>query len=410
MWALLPRKLKILLVTMIIANVGTSAFGPFMALYVKDLGADVGQVGLYFTIIAMSPVVFRILGGWVSDNLGRVQTVAIGSLAGLIAFTEMWLAPSWEWLIPGGLLMHLGMSLVGPSFRAYTAECADETMRAQVFGFTDSIFLICQIIGPPLGGYLAQAFGYRQLFAVATGLMVVATVLRVWNAWDLSFRLGQLKLGTLKSGLGGIGALILGGGLLTWIFLVDAARDFGFSLSFNFFSLYQKDIGGLTDGQIGWLSSVGSVTMVLLLTPSGRLSDRIGERKMMIIGGLVGTAGLLMFVNVRSFAGFVFANVLLHVTWALFGPAFDSLLSKAVPLNQLGLTYGIFASTMSVIAMPAPAIGAQLWESVSPRLPFYLTTVVGLVTLVPIWFRFKLPAQVDAAADETPVTTEAMEK
>lgn len=395
-WAMLPRKLKILLVTMVIANIGSRIFGPFMALYVKDLGADIGQVGLYFTIMAVSPVAFRILGGWVSDSIGRVQTVALGGVAGLMGFVAQWLAPSWVWLIPGGLAMNLGSSLVGPSFRAYVAECADETIRAQVFGFSDSVFLICQVVGPPLGGYLAQFYGYRQLFGVATGFMAVATILRLWNAWDLPFRLDRLKPSTLKSGLGGIGALVLGGGLLTWIFVIDAARDFGYSLSDNLASLYQHDVAGLADRQIGWLASVGAVTTILLLTPSGRLSDRVGERQTMVVGGLLGALGLLVFVNVRSFMGFALAAMLLAGTRAFFRPAFASLLSKAVPLDRLGLTYGIFATTMSVVAMPAPALGAQLWQNVSPRTPFYLTALVALVVLLPIWFKFKLPTRAGA--------------
>ena len=50
MWAVLPGKLKWLLLTMVIANIGSAMFQPFLALYVKELGASVAEVGLYFTI------------------------------------------------------------------------------------------------------------------------------------------------------------------------------------------------------------------------------------------------------------------------------------------------------------------------------------------------------------------------
>lgn len=402
-WAVLPSKLKWLLLTMVIANIGSAVFQPFLALYIKELGASVAQVGLYFTIIAISPVAFRILGGWFSDSMGRVQTVALGSLAGLAGFTAMWLAPTWEWLIPGGLLMSLGRSLVGPSFRAYTAECASPEMRAQVFGFTDSIFMVCEIIGPPLGGYITEVAGYRWLFAVAVGFILVATLVRTWNTWGLPFRWGELRPATLKAGLGGLGALILGGGLLAWIFVVDAVRDTGFSLSYDFVTLYQKEIGGLGEGQIGWLASIGAVTMALVLMPAGRLSDRLGERKVMALGSVLAAAGTVLLVNVRSFAGFMAALMLVNVAFAFFGPAFDSLLSKAVPSNRLGLTYGLFATTVSLVAMPAPAIGAQLWQSVSPQFPFYLSAVVCLLMVVPIWLKFRLP-QPGSEPANTPVT------
>ncbi len=402
LWNHLPTKLKVLLVTMIIANIGSGIFGPFMALYVKDLGASVTQVGLYFSIMAIAPVAFRILGGWFSDSAGRVATVAVGSVAGLIGFVALWLAPTWRWLIPGGLMMALGRSLVGPSFRAYVAECADESIRAQVFGFADSLFLICEIIGPPLGGTLAQASGYRVLFGAATAFMVVATALRVWNAWDVPPKLGRVRLQTLKTGLGGIGALIVGGGLLTWIFVVDAARDFGFALSWELRPLFQKGLGGLGDGQIGWLASLGAVTMAVLMTPGGKLADRIGERKVMVAGGLLEVGALLVFVNARGMAGFALSAVLMSTAWALFGPAFDSLLSKAVPTSQLGLTYGLFETTLSVVAMPAPWIGASLWHAILPQLPFYLTSGIALATLPLIWLTFRAPARAEALPEGEP--------
>lgn len=391
-WSTLPSKFKVLLVSMVIANIGSGIFGPFLALYIKDLGADIAQVGIYFTIMAVAPVAFRILGGWVSDNLGRVQTVALGSVAGLAGFAAFWLAPTWGWVIPAGLLMDLGRALVGTSFRAYTAESAAPEIRAQVIGFTDSIFTVCQIIGPPLGGYIAQFYDYRALFGVALIFMAAATVLRAWNTRDLPFHWGNLQLARLKAGLSGIGALLLGGGLLTWILGVDLVRDMSYSLSLNFFSLYQKEIAGLSDGQIGWLSSIGAVTMALLMTLTGRLADHIGERKVMVVGGLVDAVALVIFVNIRSFAGFVLVAVLMHIGWSLFGPAYNSLLSKAVPPGQLGITYGLFETTVSLLGMPAPAIGAQFWEHVSPQFPFYLTIALNLLTLVPIWLRFRLPA------------------
>jgi MFS family permease len=378
---------------MVIANIGSGIFAPFLALYVKDLGADIGQVGIYFTIMAVAPVAFRILGGWISDNLGRVQTVALGSVAGLAGFSAFWLAPTWGWLIPAGLLMDLGRALVGTSFRAYTAESAKPEVRAQVIGFTDSVFMICRIIGPPLGGYIAQFYNYRALFGVALLFMAVATALRAWNTRDLPFHWGKLQLARLKAGLGGIGALLLGGGLLTWILGVDLLRDMSYSLSLNFFSLYQKDIAGLSDGQIGWLSSIGAVTMALLMTLAGRLADRIGEHKVMVLGGLVDAVALVVFVNVRSFPAFVLVAVLMSTGWSLFGPAYNSLLSKAVPPDRLGITYGLFETTASLLGMPAPAIGAQLWQHVSPQFPFYLTVALNLLTLVPIWLKFRLPAE-----------------
>ncbi len=51
------------LVAMIFANMGGNMYGPLMSLYIKDLGASVGQIGLFFTISQVVPLVLQILGG-----------------------------------------------------------------------------------------------------------------------------------------------------------------------------------------------------------------------------------------------------------------------------------------------------------------------------------------------------------
>jgi MFS family permease len=397
-WAMLPRKLQILLLSTFTVSFGMNLFITFLPLYLKELGASVGQVGSYIAIMLFVQAVFRILGGWVSDNLGRLQTTALGSLFGLLGIAMMWWSPSWTWLIPGGVLMNIGISLAGTTYFAYIAECVDQGVRAQVFGFADSIFLIIRVAALPTGGYLAQIFGFRLLFALATVFMLAATGLRIWNAWGLSFGLDQLRPATLKGGLSGIGALVLGGGLLAWILVVDIIRDLGVTASYDFMQLYQQEVSGLAEGPIGWLVSIGSLANALLLTPAGRLSDRIGERKVMCIGALIYTLGLVVFTNVHSFAGYALASALINGgNLSFYILPFQALLSKSVPSNLLGLAYGIFISTVSLSSTLAPGVGAWLWENVSPRTPYHLTMFSLLVTMPIVWLKFKTPAQ---AVDE----------
>ena len=94
------------------------------------------------------------------------------------------------------------------------------------------------------------------------------------------------------------------------------------------------------------------------------------------------------------------------MTWAMFGagvgllsPAFQSLISKVVPRQSLGAFTGLFQSSLGFISLPAPWIGAQLWEHFNPRLPFLITAVVLLASIVITWQKFMLPAaqQVEAA-------------
>ena len=185
--------------------------------------------------------------------------------------------------------------------------------------------------------------------------------------------------------------------LITWIFITDGVRDVAFGLSGTLQPLYLEQIGGLTYQQIGLLGSIFSIAMMFTPLLSGRISDKYGERVPITSGFLLVSVAFPIFLNAGAFGGFA-------LTWAVFGvgvgllsPAYQSLMSKVVPQNMLGVFTGMFRSSIGFISLPAPYIGAQLWARFSPRLPFTITGVAAFITVIPIWFKFKLPDKEEAS-------------
>ena len=72
-------------------------------------------------------------------------------------------------------------------------------------------------------------------------------------------------------------------------------------------------------------------------------------------------------------------------------PAYQSIISKAVPQHLRGTAFGLFSTSLGIISLPAPWIGAQLWDRVSPQFPFTITAIAMLLSIIPIWLKFKLP-------------------
>ena len=85
-------------------------------------------------------------------------------------------------------------------------------------------------------------------------------------------------------------------------------------------------------------------------------------------------------------------------------PAYQSLISKSVPQHLRGTAFGLFSTSLGIVSLPAPWIGAQLWDRVSPQFPFTITAIALLLTVVPIWLKFKLPKlETSATTAEEPV-------
>ncbi len=392
---LLNKMLLLFLIAMILANIGGEMYGMLLPLYLKQLNASVVQIGLFFTISQIIPLVMQILGGWVSDSLGRLRSIAIGSVAGNLTYVGFIFAPTWQWVMSGQFFSAMTRSLIGPSFSAFIAENSAEHNRARVFGVTDTLFMIVGVIGPPLGGYLADAYGFRIMLAVAWVFYFFATIIRVSMARTAArgheANPQRLSMGNLRSSLGTMIGLLLSGGVISWVLITDGVRDIAFSLSGNLMPVYLEEIGGMTFQQIGWLGSIFSVCMMMVTMPAGWLADKKGERVGIVIGFLIEFIAMITFMQVKGFLGYA-------VVWALFGlaigmmsPAYNSLISKAVPEKLRGTAFGLFGTSLGLVSLPAPWAGAQMWERYSPRLPFYVTGFAALFSAIPAWLKFKLP-------------------
>jgi MFS family permease len=392
---LITNKMLLFMVAMVLANIGGNMYAPLLPLYLKDLNASVVQVGLFFTLAQIIPLALQILGGWISDSLGRLRSIAMGSVAGVFSYIGLILAPTWQWVLVGEGLSSITRSLVGPSFSAFIAEESTVENRARVFGITETIFMVVTVIGPPLGGWLADTYGFRIMLGVAGGLYTIATVIRIGMARTAARGKEsdpqKLRVASLKKDLGIMVAMIMAGGVVTWILLTDGVRDIAFSMSFTLVPIYLQDIGGMSIQQIGWLESIFGVFMMLVTVPAGWLADKRGERVPIVLGFLLEFAAMMTFIRVSNFIGYAAAWALFGLGVGLMSPAYQALISKAVPKKMRGTAFGFFQTSLGVVSLPAPWIGAQLWERVSPRLTFALAAWMGLLSIIPVWFKFKLP-------------------
>ena len=393
---LLSGLLILFLAAMVLANIGGNMYGGLLPLYLKDLGSSIPQIGLFFTISQIVPLLLQILGGWVSDTLGRLRAIAIGSVFGVIGFIPLILADSWGWLVLAVAIGSVSGALVGPSFDAFIAEHSSEENRGRVFGISQTIFMVVSVVGPPLGGWLAQDHGFKLMLMVAGVLYFCAAIMRIGMAREAAktdTEKKKLSFDSLKSNMGAMFGMIFSGGLITWILITDGFRDVSFQLSGNLMPVYMEEIGGLSIFQIGWVNSLFGLCMMLTTMPGGWLSDKVGERVGIAVGMVMLSGALMLFVNIPA------GNTWLYfLGWAVAGvgmgimtPAYQSLISKAVPQHLRGTAFGLFSTSLGIISLPAPWIGAQLWDRFSPQFPFKITAIAILLSVIPIWLKFKLP-------------------
>jgi MFS family permease len=401
---LLNSTLRWFMLGMILANIASNMVFTLLAVYLAELGANAAQIGLVFSAASIVPLALQIFGGWLSDTIGRLRIIAIASVCASFGYLGFVLAPTWQWMMLALALEYISGSVVGPSFSAFIAEQSSQESRARVFSIAQSLYMIVGVVGPPLGGFLAQQYGFKVMLTAAFWLYTCASLLRVWMARASQFNtagaIGAVTLASLRSNLTTLFGMIAAGGLLTWILITDGVQDIAFRLSSELEPLYLAQVGSLSLEQVGWIKAISSTAIMGAMLLAGWLADRWGERVTIFGGFILEFAGLMLFLQSHNFAEFAISMLIFGAGIGIMHPAYESLVSKVAPEKMRGLVFGLFSTSLGIISFPAPWAGGFLWERISPQSPFAITAGATLIAALLVWYKFKAPGADTAPALE----------
>jgi MFS family permease len=392
---LLDPPLLVFLAAMLFVEASRTMTTVQVPVYLRQLGADVRQIGLFFTVSLVFPLVLRIFGGWISDSIGRLRAMVIGSVAGVLTYVAYAASNSWQMALLAPALLAVATALTIPSYYAYIADHTRESVRGRVYGFAETSRTLAWIFSPPLGGLLAQRLGYRWMFAGAASAAALAALLFILlRARSRSAEPPaeeKPSLTSLRASFGQMFRLAVAGGVITWILIADGVRDSALKISFDLMPVYLTDIAGMNNQQIGLLDGIFGIAWVVTSYPAGWLVDRTSERLSISVGIGFQLLALTVFAVARGFGGFALSWILLGIGGAMLEPGFSSLIARGVPRHLRGITYGLVATSLGVFTLPFPWIGGQLWHLLGARAPFLITVGIGLLALVPAWKRLALP-------------------
>ncbi len=397
-WRAIPNKVKWLAPAFFLLVMGEAMSAGFLALYVQHLGAMVEQVGLFFTVNMVAVAAAWVLGGWVSDSLGRLPTAGLGLLLGTVGYAGSALMPVWPLLWLSVAVSTFGLAAASLSYLAYATAHTPEAMRGRITSLFGAGGGLAALIGVPLAGQLSEHLGFRGLYGVIAGLAATGLVLALPQLRGERWTPGRLHLAGLRESVGGVWRLLTLGGIVTWVFLLDGARDLGFSVSEQFIPVYYRQIGGLSLAEVGLLGGVATVGAIVLTPLGGWLADRLSERVGIAVAAVLGLVGMVLFVSAQGLGGFALAMVVFASARSFMDPAFLAMLTKSVSVDRLGLVLGLTGTALSVLSTPGPALGGILWNAVAPAAPFLGTGLILLLVAVPVWFTFR-PGKQDAPGE-----------
>jgi MFS transporter, DHA1 family, multidrug resistance protein len=364
------QRWKINLIVLMCGNflvmAGMTMIIPFLSLYlIKDLGlTNEHQIGIWASLIFSANFVtsflFQPLWGKAADRYGRkVMLLRSGYGMAIVMLLMGFANAPWQLLL---LRMLNGViSGFSPAAVALVSSNTPKERMGFAMGSLQSGGTAGTILGPFLGGLLADQFGYRVIFYVTGAMLFMASSISWWlvrEKFDKEAAAKQPKIGVFK-GLKGLLTIPQLPALLSVTFLIQFAMLSPMALM----PIYVEHLHGTSVNlafYAGFVSSSAGISNIVCAPLLGKLSDRIGATRILIVS-LAGAALMLIpqaFVhNVGQLLVFRF---LLGCFMGGLIPTVNSLIRKYTPDGKDSRAFGFNGSAISLGNMMGPIIGGVL--------------------------------------------------
>lgn len=384
-----------------------------------EYGVTLRAVSWVVIVQALTITALMLPMGRLADIIGRrrVHLIGLGLFAG--GSIGCALAPSLGTLLAARVVMAVGNSMGQSVGSAMVVSVFPPEERGRAIGSQASAVAVGAAAGPILAGLVLQAFSWRALFVIVTvpilvafvagyrildearvtpdnhnaeasfdhlgavlsSLAVVAVVLTMSNPLALPWGSPVIVAGTV------VGVALLGAfvwwELRTVSPMLDihlfrnrvlataiATRLIGFTAgtaSQLLLPIFLISYRGMREGAAGAVMFLSAVGLGLASQVCGRLTDRLGERRFLVLGfggSMAAAVGLGMIEDTTPLVlvtVVVFANGLAQGTWAVPN---NSVVMGSVPRSMLGVAGALSNLTRNVGSVIGQAIAAAVVAAV----------------------------------------------
>ena len=356
-------------------DLGSDIIYPIWPLFVTEiLKANMAALGFLDGLGEALVSLSQAASGTISDRVRRRKIfIWTGYLCGSLSRIGYALSSLWQHLIPFRVLDRAGKIRSAPR-DALIADVTTGANRGRTFGLLRTMDNLGAVCGILLCIALLPVLGYRLLFALAALPSLAAALL-------VLFLIREDKVSERKI-FKGLSLRDIGPNLRLYIFL-SALFALG-AFSYSFLLIYAKKSGFRT-AFIPVLYLIFTATASLLSLPFGRLSDRIGRKRVLIQAFLFWAAVCIGFLTVHRLVFAPAMFVLYGAHKAALDPVQKTLVCELSPLPFRASCLGGFQMIIGLCALPASLLAGWLWDHIGLSAPFYfslgLTAIACLLIL-----------------------------
>ena len=357
---------------------------PLIPLYLTSVfGATPALVGLVEGIAESLASLLKVFSGYVTDKYRKKKKLAFaGYSTGLLYKLALMVSTSWVGVLGARAIDRIGKGIRTAPRDVLVSENADRGSLGKAFGIHKALDMAGSAAGILaafflLAGLKGQAINYKSFFLVSMipavfGLVALLLVKEKNAAAAPPKREAFWK--NLKAVNGNLKLYLA----VSFIFTIGNSSN-------TFLLLRAKSIG-FTDQNVVLLYFIYNTVAALLSIPLGKLSDRIGKKKLLICGYIAFAIVYAGFALVHSPAVMVCLFILYGTYTAMTAGVERAYIAEISPPALKGTMLGLQSTLVGIALLPASVIAGFLWTAFGAAAPFTLGAAFALIAALMLCF------------------------
>ena len=380
-----PKQFWTVVGTSFIDRTGGALLFPFFALYVTQK-FDVGmtEVGILFAIFSISEFFGSMLGGAITDHMGRKSVIITGLLVSALTSLGMAFVPRIELFYLMAIITGVFADMAGPAHQAMITDLLPEEQRTDGFGIMRVAMNVSVAIGPAIGGFLAAKsylllFGADVVTSIITAILFARFVAETRPQSNMAETSDEPK-SSLADSFRGYIAVLHDSAFIVFM-LMSMLVTIVYIQMYSTLSVFLRDVHDIPESGFGMIMSLNAIMVVLF---QFAITRRIKDAKpmlMMALGALTYAIGFSMYGFVDQFAMFILAMAIITVGEMIVVPIAQALVAKFSPEDMRGRYMAVFGLSWLIPGGVGPLLAGLVMDNANPLWVWYGAGVLALVAM-----------------------------